>query len=103
MKLPAKPTTANFILPYGVFKGKRIDDVPPSYLINLFEKKKLCAKATNYVKRNLIELLQKVETLELKKFERDLNSNNSLDVAPVDPCYVRPHDYNTDMIVSNVI
>ena len=53
--------TDNDIMPYGKYKGKKMANVPPDYLIWLYDNDKCCDEVYDYICDNLEMLKQEVE------------------------------------------
>ena len=50
------------LMPYGVHKGKEMQDVPASYLIWLFENNKCSGDVKKYIEDNLEVLRKEVKS-----------------------------------------
>ena len=60
----------NSIMPYGKYQGKKMANVPASYLLWLWENGKCCSKVKEYIEENE-DVLEK----EAERSKRDGNTN----------------------------
>lgn len=67
------PVGDNYIIPYGKYRGKKIANVPASYLIWAFESGNCSFQVGYYVQENMDVLLEEVKRGKAKK-ENDINS-----------------------------
>ena len=57
----------NSIMPFGKYQGKRMEDVPASYLLWLYSENKTFSNLRDYIEDNL-EVLQKQERQENQEY-----------------------------------
>lgn len=50
------PLTDNSLMPYGAHKGKKMANVPPAYLVWVFENNKCTPEVAKYINENMSEL-----------------------------------------------
>lgn len=62
--------TDNSLMPYGKYKGKKMANLPASYLLWMYRKDKLFKALEVYVEENM-DALEKEEKEELSKREQD--------------------------------
>lgn len=62
-------------MPWGIYKGLAMANVPGGYLLNLYEQNKVCADVRAYIKDN-IEVLLKESKNNSKTTRYEKNSNN---------------------------
>lgn len=62
--------TDNSLMPYGKYKGKKMANMPASYLLWMYRNDKLFKALEVYVEENM-DALEKEEKEELSKREQD--------------------------------
>lgn len=62
--------TDNSLMPYGKYKGKKMANIPASYLLWMYRNDKLFKALEVYVEENM-DALEKEEKEELSKREQD--------------------------------
>lgn len=62
--------TDNSLMPYGKYKGKKMANLPASYLLWMYRNDKLFKALEVYVEENM-DALEKEEKEELSKREQD--------------------------------
>lgn len=62
--------TDNSLMPYGKYKGKKMANIPASYLLWMYRNDKLFKALEVYVEENM-DVLEKEEKEELYKREQD--------------------------------
>lgn len=53
--------TDNSLMPYGKYKGQKMANIPPDYLIWLFENNKCTPEVAKYITENLDVLKAEIE------------------------------------------
>ena len=65
-----KKITDNSLMPYGKYKGKKMANIPASYLLWMYRNDKLFKALEVYVEENM-DVLEKEEKEEFSKREQD--------------------------------
>ncbi|GHV31548.1 hypothetical protein FACS1894177_06380 [Bacteroidia bacterium] len=55
-------------MPWGKFKGEKMEDVPADYLLWLYREDKADTEVLVYINDNYLVLLHEVQTMDIKKY-----------------------------------